>query len=59
LLHQAKGLIELFLAAADNCYLGAFAGKGQGDGLPDAGPSSRNQGTFSGQACHVLSPPYV
>ena len=59
LMQQVKRFVEPVLAASGDGYLGAFAGKGQSDGLTDAGSPTRNHRTFSGQACHVLSPPYV
>jgi hypothetical protein len=58
-LHLAKGLIELALATANHGDLGTFACKSHGNGPSDPGSSTCNDGTFSGQACHVISFLYV
>jgi hypothetical protein len=59
LLQEVKGLVQLFFPAAGHGDPRAFVGKGQRNGLPDSSSPTGNHGTFSGQACHVLSPSYV
>src|SRR5690349_18080757 len=59
LVQQAQGLVELVFAAAQHGDLCTLTCKSQGNGLTDTGSPTRNDGIFSGQACHVLPSPNV